>query len=322
MAKLGETKADLIGMVFGDLTVKAWDFMPNQKIPHRAWLCNCTCGEECYRSTTRLLSGSSTSCGHDLFEKKSKAKLQDLTGQRFGRLTVIEKLPGEYRTPQGIPQVKYLCLCDCGNYTEVYGGNLRKGNTRSCGCLSEESRSERSLIDLTGLKFGLLTVLERAEDYISPAGNHSAQWLCICECGELVIVNGNSLRRGLTKSCGCIKNSLGEHLVKQYLRKNHIKYRTEYKFKDLLTENGNPMRFDFGILNDDKTLKFLIEYQGPQHYKEFAGYNGKSFGEYQRTVSDPAKKEYCKRNNIFLFEIRYDEDVNEALDKIFCKQAV
>ena len=59
------------------------------------------------------------------------------------------------------------------------------------------------LIDLTGQRFGRLTVIRRAEDYISPKGHARAQWLCQCSCGNKTVVIGNDLRRQRTKSCGC-----------------------------------------------------------------------------------------------------------------------
>jgi hypothetical protein len=61
-------------------------------------------------------------------------QLIDLTGQRFGRLTVIKK--------HGINkhrQVQWLCQCDCGNLCTPLGMCLRKNNTRSCGCLAKKS---------------------------------------------------------------------------------------------------------------------------------------------------------------------------------------
>ena len=62
------------------------------------------------------------------------SKRTDLTGQRFGRLTVVE-----------ISEIKdgnvfWLCRCDCGNMTVVTRRNLQSGNTRSCGCLLVENR--------------------------------------------------------------------------------------------------------------------------------------------------------------------------------------
>lgn len=59
-------------------------------------------------------------------------------------------------------------------------------------------------IDLTGMKFGKLTVIKRAENYISPCGSKSAQWLCKCECGNEKVIKASALRKGATKSCGCI----------------------------------------------------------------------------------------------------------------------
>lgn len=56
----------------------------------------------------------------------------DHTGQRFGRLLALERIGGGAIT-------KYLCRCDCGNFTEVRTDNLAAGKTRSCGCLKSEN---------------------------------------------------------------------------------------------------------------------------------------------------------------------------------------
>lgn len=57
------------------------------------------------------------------------------------------------------------------------------------------------LIDLTGIKFGKLTVISRCENNKSGL----AQWECKCECGNSKIVVGKYLKNGDTKSCGCIR---------------------------------------------------------------------------------------------------------------------
>lgn len=58
--------------------------------------------------------------------------------------------------------------------------------------------------DLRGLKFGRLTVLE-----IADKRRRSALWLCQCDCGSSTkIIFGNSLKRGLTKSCGCLHHEV------------------------------------------------------------------------------------------------------------------
>jgi len=57
------------------------------------------------------------------------SKMIDLTGRRFGRLVVI----GEHGRDKW-NQAIWACRCDCGNETNVVGGSLRNGNTKSCGC--------------------------------------------------------------------------------------------------------------------------------------------------------------------------------------------
>lgn len=56
-------------------------------------------------------------------------------------------------------------------------------------------------IDVTGLKFGRLTVLERVDNYKT-----SARWKCICDCGNIRLVVARCLRSGHTKSCGCLNS--------------------------------------------------------------------------------------------------------------------
>jgi hypothetical protein len=57
----------------------------------------------------------------------------NLTGQRLGRLLVLERT-----APHPDRTVHWVCLCECGNTTTVGGGQLRRGHTRSCGCLARE----------------------------------------------------------------------------------------------------------------------------------------------------------------------------------------
>lgn len=70
-------------------------------------------------------------------------KLKDLTGQRFGRLTVIGRA-GTYVPPGYFGACPtWLCKCDCGNTSTVIGRNLTTGATRSFGCLREERMKVR-----------------------------------------------------------------------------------------------------------------------------------------------------------------------------------
>jgi len=65
------------------------------------------------------------------------SKRLDLTGQRYGRLTVIR------RAEQRGQNSYWFCQCDCGNTTEAQQGSLRNGTHKSCGCLTRELTAKR-----------------------------------------------------------------------------------------------------------------------------------------------------------------------------------
>lgn len=69
-------------------------------------------------------------------------KKKDLTGQRFGRLVVVEEDVG-YLTSGGKHRCAWKCKCDCGNTTSVVTYQLTSGKTRSCGCLILDLAHER-----------------------------------------------------------------------------------------------------------------------------------------------------------------------------------
>ena len=118
----------------------------------------------------------------------------DFTGQKFGRLTVLERTESR-ASRSGQRKTRWVCVCDCGNTIEVDAGNLKSGNTSSCGCVGKDKLSQRRTLDLTGEKIGRLTV-EKLYDQ----SNHGAnRWLCRCECGKKTIVEASALKRGIIK---------------------------------------------------------------------------------------------------------------------------
>lgn len=69
----------------------------------------------------------------DVYGEVDYMAFKDLTGQRFGRLTVIDRADTQNS------HVRWRCRCDCGNITIVKGIHLKNGHTKSCGCLIEEA---------------------------------------------------------------------------------------------------------------------------------------------------------------------------------------
>ena len=78
----------------------------------------------------------------------------DLTGEIFGKLHVISQAPSRF-TPKGKPITMWLCRCECGNEKVIAGQSLRRGMTKSCGCLTD--------VDLSGKRVGHLLVLNQVE---------------------------------------------------------------------------------------------------------------------------------------------------------------
>jgi len=114
-------------------------------------------------------------------------RMKDLTGKTFGKLVAI----GINRISR---RVYWDCQCECGNETVVMSSNLLRGHTTSCGCIKNEC------LDISGNRYGKLVVLNLAY-----TKSKNSYWLCKCDCGNEKIVIANSLKKGTTKSCGCLR---------------------------------------------------------------------------------------------------------------------
>lgn len=122
------------------------------------------------------------------------ARAVNLVGQKFGRWKVLSR--AENSKDGG---AKWLCLCECGEERTVSSQSLRNSSSCSCGCLQRENLA----IDLTGQKFGRLTVVSSAG-----RGKGGIRWSCLCECGAVTTALCSELRRSNIRSCGCLKIDL------------------------------------------------------------------------------------------------------------------
>lgn len=197
---------DLTGQKFGRLTAieRGEDYVISSGRHYPTWRCKCDCGNEVVVRARALKSGGTQSCGcyrEELRKKKTENILDSLIGKKFNNLTVIDKAPARIG-PDGRTIQQVICRCDCGNEREVSVNSLRSNSVKTCGeCDLTGSR----LIDLTGQRFGRLTVEKRVENYISPKGLKFSQWLCKCDCGNECTVRSIHLRTGYIQSCGCLK---------------------------------------------------------------------------------------------------------------------
>ena len=294
---------DLTGQRFGKL-------IAINKLNKRAsgcivWLCQCDCGNFTEVKSSYLKSGHTTSCGCNRVENGKRigtSTFHDLTGLKFGKLAVL-KCTGKKAGSNYI----WECLCECGRIHEVAGAELVCGKIKSCGCQQLKAVSEAKTIDIIGKRFGKLLVLRQDSKCLDGSWNY----LCQCDCGNQKVINGVSLRRGITHSCGCLNSSIGETNINDILIKNNIKFKREYSFIDL-----GKLRFDFVIFENDKIIR-LIEFDGRQHYEE-NDYFSIPLEDIQKR--DKEKNEYALSHNIPLVRIPYWERDNITLDMLLGDQ--
>lgn len=125
---------DLTGQRFGNLIAISRAPRPDDLMSSGAyWLCKCDCGNEKIIMGKSLRQGKTKSCGCHLWQ------VEDITGQRFGRLVVIAQDRARSKEGNG---TYWLCSCDCGLTKSVRRSNLLSGNVKSCGCLSSLGEAE------------------------------------------------------------------------------------------------------------------------------------------------------------------------------------
>lgn len=118
---------DIAGMRFGKLI--AIEYVGKDAHNFALWRCKCDCGEETITRGSALRRGEVKSCGC--------LHRPDLSGQRFGRLVVLEKVGVDERRHS-----LWKCQCDCGSQTVVTATSLLTGHTQSCGCLMRETTAK------------------------------------------------------------------------------------------------------------------------------------------------------------------------------------
>ena len=80
---------------------------------------------------------------------------ENLIGQTFNKLTVIEEIPKEQRKNKKL--VEWLCQCECGAYTTVRTNYLKSGHTKSCGCSRAEVAAQLFTKNIVNQRFGKLS---------------------------------------------------------------------------------------------------------------------------------------------------------------------
>jgi len=211
---------------------------------------------------------------------------------------------GEYITSETLILMKHSL---CGSEYPVVPASFLSGR-RCPKCFGTPKKTteqfKKEVYTLVGNEYEILTEYITSNDHITIKHNKCGHdW----ECTPSGFINTNT-------RCPVCNESKGEQKVRHYCEKNNINFISQFIYKDLLSDYGNPLKFDFAIFNDiGKTdINFLVEYDGEFHYKAIPKYKGEpiKYAE-ERLVKqqyhDRLKDEYCENNNIKLIRIPYWE---------------
>ena len=131
---------------------------------------------------------------------RSKQDVLSLIGKKYSRLTLLNyvdsKRHGHF----------FECKCDCGNTKIVELHKLEVNKTKSCGCYNKERTAKMKAVDLTGMKFYQLTVIEQC---VTRSRQGQVKWKCLCDCGNFSYPTTSRLKNGKSKTCGGTKHRSG-----------------------------------------------------------------------------------------------------------------
>jgi len=189
--------------------------------------------------------------------------MEDQTGKRFGRLTVLHFVKKEGNT------YFWLCRCTCGTEKAVRMSALRSGDTASCGCLAQEIRRARKGAkpkkwrDLKDKRFGRLV----AQTHIG-----GGRWSCLCDCGTAKDVGQHELLYGCTRSCGCLRREVSSATGKLSLKHGHTvgKHATvEYRaWKAMISRCADPANASYANYGG-RGIEVCARWRGPDGFAHF-----------------------------------------------------
>ena len=144
----------------------------------------------------------------------AKGGFKSIVGLKSGELNVIEECDENDRG-------SCICKCSCGNIISVNRNSIKVGKAKSCGCKKQVHKRarEKSIEKTLHKRFGRLVTTGIDEAMTEEKGELC--YKCVCDCGNVVSIEGRKLRKGINQSCGCLRSEKSsERLKKNGMMKN------------------------------------------------------------------------------------------------------
>lgn len=297
-------KYDLTGKRFGKLFVigLSSDNEKTRKDGQKRWECKCDCGNTTYMLTGTLLSGSVKGCGCIIGKNLAEtSNLKDLAGQKFGRLTVLERAE-DVRYKNGGMAVRWKCRCDCGKEVIKKSANLLNGKSKSCGCLRYEIGNNPFEFEIgqeIETKYGKFVVKNRIREKRETKKIRDEKYICKCKnCGEENTILEHTLASGMGSCRACSDSrSFGERFFYWFLKQFKIDFDTEYS-----PIWADRRKYDFHFVRNGKD--YIVEIDGVQHINRYK-YIGLSYDEVVKI--DREKEETARDNNHIIIRINCEQ---------------
>lgn len=249
------------------------------------------------------LVGECLKCGYN---KVANGQFSD-TEEFIQKSIVIHKYKYDYsKVNYKKSNSKIIIICPIhGEFNQKPNNHLQGKGCQKCGfeAIAKSKINNKEHF----IKKSKETHGDRYDYSISNYKSAKTKLKIICpEHGEFMQTPNNHING---KGCPKCKRSLGEEKIAKILASKNVIFETEKTFNGCV--NKNKLRFDF-YLSD---YNICIEHNGIQHYKPIDYFGGQESFNYLIN-NDRIKKNFCKNNNIELIVVRYDDDINQKLNKL------
>jgi hypothetical protein len=237
------------------------------------------------------------------------AETKNVIGEVFGRLTIIENVPSIKYGKQYYKRVK--ALCQCGQEKEYSYKDLKRGDTKSCGCYAKSLKNNINLGDT----FGFWTVLGEGSGYILN-NEKSRTALVKCVCGKEKDIILNSLVSGQSKSCGCQGRSPKEKLKKEKVTPQDTEqeqWKESYTYKDYyISTLGNFFKFSNQYMFPKRKIQEITFGSGKKSINILSEMYLSFVGEYDNSLYTPTLMD----ESVCVSNIALKENKGERYNKL------
>lgn len=234
--------------------------------------------------------------------------LIDLTGQKFNKLTVLKR-DKDHIQPNGQHKTKWLCRCDCGEYTSVTSYDLRHGLTKSCGChrktlpsIVNKKYNHYQIIDDYGVGYtrnGEIFYFDK-EDY------DKIKDYCWCMSNSYIISTKNNKIIWLHR---LVMNLTDENMYIDHI--NHIKHDNRKSNLRIVTSSEN--RINIGIRSNNKSGVTGVTFDVTRNkWRSYLNINGKQIYLGRFDTIEEAKKARLNGEQKYFGEFSYANSMNLA----------